>query len=230
MLIDRENYTHTPDLYAVWNIKSFMLDHECQGRARGTYCFWMDAGSFRFGLSGNDLLGPTALARVVEPLFRENEDRVLLGLMEPLDVSLLSWNRTKGPIDRVMVEGTFFGGTPGSLDWWRTEFFSLHDEYLQKGFFIGKDQNIMNSLAVLHPTRILFFSGYPQGANGCSQNGWFRFQQLLRDPNYRPAACDDLDTKVMRAEELFNALQETAETGRTPSRGDGRDWRPWIAV
>jgi hypothetical protein len=48
---DKEMFRHSPELYAVWNAKSFFLDSalqilQRQGRVYD-YAFWTDAGSFR---------------------------------------------------------------------------------------------------------------------------------------------------------------------------------------
>lgn len=51
--------------------------------------------------------------------------------------------------------GSFFGGTPSTISWWRDLYFTYHDHYLSQGVFVGKDQTLINALFLLNPKRII---------------------------------------------------------------------------
>jgi hypothetical protein len=43
---------------------------------------------------------------------------------------------------------------PNAVAWWYDLFFTYHDHWLEKGFFVGKDQSLANALFLLYPSRI----------------------------------------------------------------------------
>jgi hypothetical protein len=53
------------------------------------------------------------------------------------------------------LTGSFFGGTPHTIKWWRSLYFTYHDRYLSLGIFVGKDQTLINALFLLNPRRII---------------------------------------------------------------------------
>lgn len=53
------------------------------------------------------------------------------------------------------MTGSFFGGTPSTISWWRDLYFTYHDYYLSQDVFVGKDRTLMNALFLLHPKRII---------------------------------------------------------------------------
>ena len=70
-------------------------------------------------------------------------DKILLG---QLDDSTNLVNDKKFP-DVDIIEGTFFMGSQLALSRFKTEFWKLHDEWIDAGNFVGKDQSLMNTLA-----------------------------------------------------------------------------------
>jgi len=41
------------------------------------------------------------------------------------------------------------------VQWWTQTFYTYHDHYLSRSFFIGKDQSIFNALFLLFPDRFI---------------------------------------------------------------------------
>jgi len=56
------------------------------------------------------------------------------------------------------MTGSCFGGSAEMMRWFATQFYDFHDFWLGK-FFVGKDQNIYNSIVLLHPEQ--FWTLYP---------------------------------------------------------------------
>ncbi|KAJ7696016.1 hypothetical protein B0H17DRAFT_1131191 [Mycena rosella] len=209
---DRERARHSPELYAVWNAKPYFLDEAVQTLSQaGTeydYAFWNDAGSFR---SSHKYVGWPDLARVQEvweegsALSGENAEDLLFfpvtGVPHP---SLRNWVQDHGPVDTEFSEGSFFGGSPRTVAWWRRTFYAYHDHYLKMNIFVGKDQTLINAIFLLFPSRFITVwladpeapahIGIPNtgsgGALGNCGPEWFYYQWWLSPVVERRAMCE----------------------------------------
>ncbi|KAJ7118627.1 hypothetical protein C8R43DRAFT_1090993 [Mycena crocata] len=160
---DRERAIHSPELYAVWNAKPFFLDKAVQTLSRAgkqyDYAFWNDAGSFR---STHKYMGWPDPSRVREiweegsTLSGEKEEDLLFFPITGMPShSFKYWVQDHGPIDNEFSEGSFFGGTPRTVAWWRRTFYAYHNHYLALGMFVGKDQTFINAMFLLFPSRVI---------------------------------------------------------------------------
>ncbi|KAJ7288574.1 hypothetical protein C8J57DRAFT_1280764 [Mycena rebaudengoi] len=169
--LDRERKIHSAELYAVWNAKPYFLDEAVKTLSRqGTdykYAFWNDAGSFR---SSHEYTDWPATARVNQIW---EEGSALTG--EAKENLLNTWV----PVDNEFSEGSFFGGSPKTITWWRETFYTYHDYYLGLGMFVGKDQTLINALFLLFPSRII------TGALGTCGEEWFYYQFWLATSSAR---------------------------------------------
>jgi hypothetical protein len=80
--------------------------------------------------------------------------------------------------------GSLFGGHPEAIQWWLDTFITYTKHYLAQGFFVGKDQSIMNAIVLLYPER--FFTLYARdprapASPGLSHYGWLGY---CSDPWY----------------------------------------------
>ncbi|KAF7291644.1 hypothetical protein HMN09_01255600 [Mycena chlorophos] len=158
--LDREQERHSPELYAVWNAKPFFLD-DALSKLNKTYeyAFWNDAGSFRSEHQYKQWPSPAR----VEELWKEGaeltkqkpEDLLFFPITGVPHPSLRYWVQDHGPIDNEVSEGSFFGGSPSTISWWRNTFYAYHDYYMNLGLFVGKDQTLINALFVLFPERLI---------------------------------------------------------------------------
>jgi len=74
------------------------------------------------------------------------------------------------------IIGTFYGGTIRGVRWFSKMFYKYHNEFLAKGYFVGKDQLLYNFLAVTHPEKFLIVCSCNQpNLVGCG-DPWFYFQ------------------------------------------------------
>jgi len=183
--MDPEKHIHYPELYAVWNAKAFLVAEVAQRNPfHSTYFFWVDAGSFR---EGHQIRHWPDDERVKEIFQGHHHDRMLLGLINaPSQEDLMTWEVSHGPFRKTdMVEGGFFGGTAKTVQWWYESFFSLHDLYLEQGHFVGKDQCVMNVLALTNKDRVMLLDTTKKRC----KDPWFYFQQVLANPNEKPQEC-----------------------------------------
>ncbi|KAJ7855885.1 hypothetical protein B0H14DRAFT_2753725, partial [Mycena olivaceomarginata] len=248
---DRESFRHSPELYAVWNAKPFFLDEAVQALSRTgkvyDYAFWNDAGSFR---STHEYKGWPDPARVQElwkegsALSGENSEDLLFfpiaGMPHP---SMRYWVQDHGPVDAEVSEGSFFGGSPSTVGWWRRTFYAYHDHYLGLNLFVGKDQTLINAIFLLFPSRVIavwlddpeapahkgMLHKVDDGALGNCGSEWFYYQFWLARPFERNAMRKIWDSKwtwtwwkqrqqcrVTRVTSMKDLLQ----------RQFGSDWQP----
>ncbi|KAJ6620792.1 hypothetical protein B0H10DRAFT_1875677 [Mycena sp. CBHHK59/15] len=206
---DRERARHSPELYAVWNAKPYFLDEAVKALSREgkeyDYAFWNDAGSFRGEHKYTGWPNPKRVEEIWEEgsaLTGEKKEDLLFfpiaGMPHP---SLKFWVQDMGPVDNEISEGSFFGGSPRTIDWWRRTFYAYHDHYLKLGIFVGKDQTVINALFLLFPSRIIavwlddpeapahtgMLPAVDEGALGQCGAEWFYYQFWLAPPAEREA-------------------------------------------
>jgi hypothetical protein len=171
--MDPEKSIHSEELYKIWNAKSWLvLQVAIWNPYKSKYFFWVDAGSFRENRAYHNWPHYPRL----EDALKERDNTVLLGLIAcPVIPNITNFQEDDGPLAQTMIEGGFFGSTLLGISWWASEFYRLHDKYAEQGKFIGKDQEIMNVLALRNPDRVTVIDTQLQD---CS-DPWFYFQPFL---------------------------------------------------
>ncbi|CAF1203634.1 unnamed protein product [Didymodactylos carnosus] len=199
---DPERSYHTVDLYAIWCAKSFMLNHSAQLNPFQTkYFLWIDAGAFR---DSRYRFTRWPDPQRVQDIF-ENEDKLLLGLVNPMrrryctsNNSSVKYDLEMGPIKQDLIEGTFFGGNKNIIQWWTTLFYETLDAFARKGHFIGKDQDAMNAVALSNPHLIKVMISFRVP---CA-DAWFAFGPILAhqaDRAHRFGTRDDCNIENVTA-------------------------------
>ncbi|CAF4116459.1 unnamed protein product [Adineta steineri] len=172
-LTDPERAYHSVELYAVWCAKSFILNRSVELNPFQTkYFLYMDAGAFR---SSNYRFEQWPYEPSIHSILANN--RLLLGMISPLSRQFcpLSYTVNKDPIQDDLIEGTFIGGTSDVIHWWTSTYYETINNYISKNFFIGKDQYLMNAIALTYPHRINMMLSF---RTSCG-NEWFAFGPLL---------------------------------------------------
>ena len=137
--LDPEYSKHNPNLYALWNLKSFIVDKIAQDNIYGSSSFiYTDAGAWREKKHEN---WPDE--KFVLDIQKKIGDKILFGQLH--DEKDLLKEEDFPDVD--LIEGTFFMGSQLALNRFKNEFWRLHDEWIEAGKFVGKDQSIMNVLA-----------------------------------------------------------------------------------
>lgn len=204
--LDPEKEIHSPDLYAVWNAKAWMLQYVTeQNPFRSRYFLWIDAGAFRtenyrFGRWPNQ-------ERAVQIFERDRPHKVLLSLINPfskevctkLQNRMAAYDVEQGPLKLNLIQGGIIGGSSESIRWWSDIYYKTLRIYVRKKWFVGKDQQTMNALALAHPDRINIILTFKLQCG----DQWFVFGPLFADrPFVRKNfgnACrlDDLSSAVV---------------------------------
>ncbi|KAK7444768.1 hypothetical protein VKT23_015085 [Stygiomarasmius scandens] len=201
---DREKSYHAPDLYAVWNGKAFYLDEGLRNsQKKYEYAFWTDAGAFR----NDHAYEYWPNYQRVEELWDEGSKMSGLQKHELFFIPTFwapgsdrrDWKEDMGPVDIDFSEGSFFGGQPDAIHWWRNTFYAYHNYYLSRSIFVGKDQTLFNAILFLYSHRFITVwledpqaparKGVPEGAGNHGGGGrlgscgseWYYYEFFLTD-------------------------------------------------
>lgn len=185
LLTDPERKYHTVDLYSIWCAKSFMLNYSAiLNPFRSDFFLYIDGGSFR----SEEYRFKNWPYRI--PIEVITENRLLLGMIAPLPRNLCPLNhgfsRIHTPISIDLLEGGFIGGSSSTIKWWADAYYDSIHWYQSRNFFIGKDQHLINALALAYPKRILVMLSY-KSSPACG-NSWFAFGPLLADQSIDSSA------------------------------------------
>ncbi|CAF1137576.1 unnamed protein product [Adineta steineri] len=170
---DPERAYHSVELYAVWCAKSFILNRSAElNPFRTKYFLYIDAGAFR---SSKYRFQSWPYEPSIHSILANN--RLLLGMISPLPRQFcpLSYTINKGPIRHNLIEGGLIGGTSDIIHWWTSAFYETINIYTSKNLFIGKDQYLMNAIALTYPHRINMMLSFRTSCGDV----WFAFGPLL---------------------------------------------------
>ena len=176
---DPERAYHSVELYAVWCAKSFMLNRSAQlNPFRTRYFLYADAGAFRTRQYRFELWPNPS---VLNPIL--SNDRFLLGMIAPLPRRLCptKYQLSEGPLKMNLIEGTFMAGSAKAVHWWTDMYYKTIEDYRRRNFFIGKDQSVMNVIALVHAHRLNMLLPF----RTLCGDVWFAFGPLFADPQQR---------------------------------------------
>jgi len=168
---DHEKY-HSPELYVVWNEKTNFLKRAVEINTFSTeYFLWTDIGCFR---EEN-----TKFIHWPNPSkMKMLQDKILLLTVCPFTQEEYNCNTFDSIPDFQYTEGRIaahiFGGTANAILRWHEQYYQLMDYFISIDRFVGKEQNIMSSMAILHKDMIeLIETDY-----NC-ENIWFYLRNYL---------------------------------------------------
>lgn len=158
---------HSYQLYIAWNLKPYLLAEGVRLNPWSSQSFfWIDAGYMRRPTQGE------ALGLV--PRIPENRDQMVFMLVAPF-----SRQERAGLYHYTVFEdriaGNMFGGSAEAVTAWSALYYRVLQEYVNRGWFVGKDQNIMNTLCIAHPRACSLVEPKP----GFMENPWFFLWECL---------------------------------------------------
>lgn len=136
---------HSPELYCMWYEKKEFVLRAIEMGAFGAKKFvWCDAGILRF----------TNWIPHIQTF--PEEERIVDGKMTLLNLVPFSEgddvNTDFQMVNR--IGGGIQAADAATWRWWSIQYDSMMIQYQLSGRFVGKDQNIMSSLCLLHPDRV----------------------------------------------------------------------------
>ncbi|KAF5371149.1 hypothetical protein D9758_004255 [Tetrapyrgos nigripes] len=228
----KDRGVHSHKMSGIWNAKAFFLDEAVRhvvetplargGNHHYEYVFWTDAGGMR---EPNHYEYWPEYNRV-DALWEEG--RNLSGYMMQKDELLflpivgmgveyhkqigMRWKDTDGPGYPGVIPwnaGSFLGGPPGVITWFRNIFYSYHNAWLAQGMWVGIDQDIFSAIMLLYPHRFItvwlgdplapahLYTSVPEGEYGgvqelgaCGHWPWYYYEFFLSDAETRDKMRD----------------------------------------
>ena len=165
-----DSEAHSSDLYIVWNQKAHFVRRAIErNHFASSYFFWVDIGCVRdeahrrldFPLYERVKAWPRD--RITYLLFPGQPDD---GVLAPCGLPTLYAGKSRVI---VRIVGGEFGGHIDAWSRYLPAYYSLLDKFLEEGWFAGKDQHVMHSLALLRPELI----------HGVKVDDWFALLTLL---------------------------------------------------
>lgn len=173
-LLDPEKNRHSPELYAVWNLKTYLLYKSTLWNPyKSEFFLYTDSGAWRRKIFPN---WPDQ--EFVTELAKKLDNRFLYGQV--------GWpQKFKRNKNANIIQGTFFAGSSKAVENIYDQYFRLHDEWLDKGLFIGKEQNLMNEVALSRATSLVArLKTHNLDCNNKTYSIWFFYQFYFAHSNY----------------------------------------------
>lgn len=183
--IDPEKFRHSPDAYAIWNSKICFLEIAASQIDSDLY-IWIDIGTFRNFTLNN-----------IFPSFRAL--KILYSFTSMFFFTIANRSYT---IDRVIkleekdwIGGNSFGGKRKYIHEYYKEYWKLHDFFLYRNRFVGKEQILYNTMALYKYNATLIKM---HDLNMCMKNVWWRYQCLYSGLNINYLKRISIDKYIYR--------------------------------
>lgn len=163
--IDPESKIHDYRLYGIWNGKISMLKYVCEHVNSKLY-IWIDIGSNRENKTYTIFPSLNRIKYLQNITYDSSMFFFLLYNFQRINKNkfvLLNSN---------YIEGTSFGGSKSGIIKYFKVYFSLHDRFYNKSYFVGKDQTLYNTIAYYNLSKVVLLK---YTSNSCNNNIWFRF-------------------------------------------------------
>lgn len=202
--IDPEKSHHYPELYAIWNSKIYFLRESTLIYPNETFYFWVDSGSVRDQFFSNlfDSFGircdkPTDEMKCTYVSFPSNyfTEKILQYNNPPLEICIFFVNpfiltkyNSKRTVNNI-IEGTSFFGSKKGIHKFYEAFWEVHNSWLDKHIFCGKDQQIYDNVLANYFNKINFYVFPAYRAKNAKVDKWFAFWSAFS--NYNPYYIPD---------------------------------------
>lgn len=172
-LLDPEKDQHIPDLYVIWNMKSFITSMAAKHNHYNSSVFmYSDAGAWRHGIIP-EWPNQTFVLEIAQLI----KNKVLVGQIS---------NATS--FDQDLIEGGFLMGNKLAIEKFNDNFWNLHDFLLENNIFIGKDQYLINMLTFkLQNQTIARLKCWTIRCNKFVDK-WFYYQYFFANDLYYPCS------------------------------------------
>lgn len=168
--IDPEHQLHSSELYAVWNLKSYMVYRSAQeNEYKSSYFVYNDIGSFRHASIKDSWPNEQFTVRTLAKL----NDRILF--------SQIAQKPPQNPYSSLgdYIQGGFFAGSARAIQFMYEHFYAIHDQLASHGRFVGKDQKIMNIISHRLADRVCQLSMFSLGECLVDPNVWFVYKNYF---------------------------------------------------
>ena len=182
---DPEGGIHNPNLYACWTLKSYILAKASEmNEYNSEFFLYTDAGAWR-----EKVFTDWPQEEFVRNVSQRLNGRMLVG-------QISKKRDEKFSIFQNNIQGGFLAGSKKAVDMFQAVFYDLHDQWLLAGLFIGKEQILLNMLALVsHKENIVRLRAW-NASDGCF-DVWFFYQYFFaRDDEYKCSIKDRLSLLI----------------------------------
>jgi hypothetical protein len=168
--LDPEKYIHNSNLYAIWNLKSYLCNKIVQENPfNSSFFIYTDIGAWR-----NEMIPYWPNNNFISSLVLKLNDRILFGQVNEVKEKNINYDHVNSDI----IEGTFFAGSKKAIEKFYFNFYKIHDKRLKDGIFIGKDQITMNIYAFLDDKKndVVRLRTWDLNCTYKNGNKWFFYQ------------------------------------------------------
>jgi hypothetical protein len=178
---DPEAFIHpSPYLYIAWNLKPYFLSEAVRiNRYSSKYFFWIDAGYARAPI---DFKFPTQVPSIPQAT------KIVFFMVGQFTQAELSKDWFHYTTNQDRLAGNLFGGHAQAIAAWVPVYYTVLQEYVSRGWFIGKDQNMMNTVCTKYPTACTLV----KADAGWGENPWLITYECLT--SRRTCLFQDLHT------------------------------------
>ena len=165
---------HNPYLYLIWNEKTHFLKRAIEMNVfTSDYFLWVDIGCFRHP-NIKYLKWPNP--DKINPL---DNNKILLNGVYPFTPEEYNCDHLNNLTDFKYIIGricaAIFGGNSKTILKWHDIYYEMLEYFININRFVGKDQNIMNSIAVIHKDIVQIINPDDFEHN----DRWFALQEYL---------------------------------------------------
>lgn len=194
--LDIEANVHSPLLYCIWNSKPWMLKSVAeQNPFSSEFFLWADAGSFRQNI-WTRWPNASLLHRIFDQIASKTKKEMILGLIGCPRGKSKDFHVSGAKED--IIQGGFFGGKKDGIVQFTKLFYSMHDDLIMKGLFVGKEQTLLNLLILKDPNLYIALDT----TQSCG-DPWFFFQQAL--------SIKEVDRCNVTLQQAFKPLTDLCE-------------------
>ena len=194
--IDRENFRHNPNLYAIWNSKVFFIRESTLIYPNEKYYFWVDSGCVRDPLYFNkfDDHGNICESNKSDCHYMNFPSKNFSSIIQskyknpPLELCLFFLIRRLFPkhstekIRNDIIQGGGFFGTKIGIQKFYDAFWEVHNSWLKNNIFCGKEQEIFNHVFSNYYDKINIYV-YPAYTGSRTNLVWKMFLSAFSDEN-----------------------------------------------
>ena len=190
LTLDPERKIHVPEVFAVWNSKIWMiLDASSINPYNSSYFLWVDIAATRWG--EHPFRNWPDEARI-HHLLQKHNNSILAEIVKLPRGSLTGYQKDAPFYQKHFMAGGIIGTTAQKARWLHEKFYSLHDEGVKRGVFIGKEQDLLNSLVLSNPEDFVLINDlYTEKTRQCP-TWWYLYffawfsgdAELQKDPKY----------------------------------------------
>jgi len=170
---DHERHIHTPYVYVIWDEKTAFVERAMKLDPFKTEFFtWCDIGMMREP-AGHEIYARWPSPESLAPLDRDRVYMLAVEPFQPSDMHILPNGLPAQFREKNRIGAGVILGSKRALEQWISAYYNMVDAFIAADYFAGKEQSIMNTIAIKHPHLVHLIQPMPYTLNGQPGDRWF---------------------------------------------------------